>query len=456
MICKKCGKTLDDKARFCPDCGTEVDPMDVINSLQEKLLEGEDTQMPEEESAEEVPKETASLLSDLNAAINAGKDEVTPEHEELFAPQPAITPESTPMPEDPPAPAPYTPPVQNYPDPNAGAPMPPQDFQQPYTGVPKQEIIPDTEEEEKPVKVGVLRLSGAFIVSVFAALFLIVLSLLFCVKLGASGDILRRRIERISMSTILDGSFDNHTVSDNIYNNIHFDEVTNDHADRHAFREFLENADINDFIADKAADYADFIIAGQGKDPSVSVNEIVSFFQENSDASAEAFGYTMMTADYNYLRSRMESTGIEDALSISKWSDALHFRLTGAHYIFSFITLGIVLALVVVLLIWIAVIVDRKGKHLMSFYGNIFCWSGAIMLIIGIGASAGTAVAHVITGNIICFAASSILLPFALFAVCTGAFELVLGVIFRKIRKAIRNKDKRLKAVEKALEANTL
>ena len=462
MICKNCGKTLDDKARFCPDCGTEVDPMDVIESLQAQLMEGESTEMPEDETeTSDIPEETASLLSDLNDAINAGNDEpepdpepVIPEPEPESVLEPAQEIVNEPVQDSIPAPTPYIapPPVQSQ-----YAPPPPVYPQQSPYSEPEPEQPAEPEQEEKPIKVGALRLTGAFIVSVFAALFLIALSLLFCLKLGASGDILRRRIEDISMSTILDGSFDDHTVSDHIYNNIRFDEATNNHVDRHAFREFLGNIDLNDFIADKAADYADYIIAGKGKkDPSVSVNEIVDFLQENSDASTEAFGYTMKTADYNYLRSRMGDTGIEKSLSINNWSELLHFRLPMVHYLFSMIALGIILALVIVLLIWIAVIVDKKGKHIMSFYGNIFCWSGGIMLLIGICASAGTAVAHVITGNVICFAASSVLLPFALFAVCTGAFEMVLGVIFRKIRKAIRNKDKRLKAVEKALEANSL
>lgn len=471
MNCKNCGKTLDDKARFCPDCGTEVDPMDVIESLQAQLMEGEPTAMPENEpeltEPADIPEETASLLSDLNDTLNSGADEPetlpepdpVPADDEEKSTEPA--PYTAPPVQSKPEPMPYIapPPVNEQPAPTPYIAPPPAYPQQPYPPYdePEPEQSAEPEQEEKPVKVGALRLTGAFIVSVFAAVFLIALSLLFCLKLGASGDILRRRIEGISMSTILDGSFDNNTVSDNIYNNIHFDEATNNHVDRHAFREFLGNIDLNDFIADKVADYADYIIAGKGrKDPSVTVNEIVDFLQENNDASAEAFDYAMKTADYNYLRSRMEDTGIETVLSINHWSDLLHFRLPMVHYLFSMIALGIILALVIVLLIWIAVIVDRKGRHIMSFYGNIFCWSGGIMLLIGICASAGTAVAHVVTGNIICFAASSVLLPFALFAVCTGAFEMVLGVIFRKIRKAIRNKDKRLKAVEKALEANSL
>ena len=58
-------------------------------------------------------------------------------------------------------------------------------------------------------------------------------------------------------------------------------------------------------------------------------------------------------------------------------------------YIFSYITIGILVALVIVLFIWIALIVDRKGRHLTGFYGNIFLVSGLIVFLSGVAVALG-------------------------------------------------------------------
>ena len=71
--------------------------------------------------------------------------------------------------------------------------------------------------------------------------------------------------------------------------------------------------------------------------------------------------------------------------------------------------------------------------------------------IFGLAVVAGASIAHVITGEFIFYLCASLLLPFGVFAICIGVGELLIGFIFKRIRRGIRNKEKRNKAVEKAL-----
>ena len=109
------------------------------------------------------------------------------------------------------------------------------------------------------------------------------------------------------------------------------------------------------------------------------------------------------------------------------------------------------MALVIVLFIWIALIVDRKGRHLTGFYGNIFLVSGLIVFLSGVAVALGASVAYSFTSEIAFYLAANVLLPFALAALCLGFVELLIGYIFKKVKKSIKKKAK--KAAEISAQA---
>ena len=181
------------------------------------------------------------------------------------------------------------------------------------------------------------------------------------------------------------------------------------------------------------------------------MDDLADFFVNNSEVADANFQYKMKMSDYNKIRSTFDEKGTADNFSLDEWGEEINFRLENTNFIFSYVTLGIVLGLVLVLLIWIIVAVDKRGKHVTALYGSIFTWSGLVVTLVGLAVVAGASIAHVITGEFIFYLCASLLLPFGVFALCVGAGELLIGFIFKRIRRGIRNKEKRNKAVEKAL-----
>ena len=445
MICKKCGKFVEDGARFCEECGAKTDVEDILVDKTKAALD------EAAEKADKLRKETRSeadrlideALDSANRAKKAADDAL---NEGVNAVDETVPPNGIPMP------APSAP-VMNGPD-NFGNPAPPPFYDEPEEEAPQ----PDESTKdygEKKTKVGAGRIIGAGIITVIALLLLILLSIMFCMKLGISGNIVKNRVEKMSITSVLDGQLDGKPVYDDIYGSLAFSDLTNGSASRSDFREYLAKTDLLGFAAEKAAAYTDYMMNGNIADPSVSNNDITAFFEGNSGVDKEVFGYELKIADYNKLRSQLEKNKVEENLSLDKWSRTVGFSLDNLSYLFSFITLRIILALILVLLIWIAVIVDKRGKHLMGAYGNIFMWSGIIVFTIGAVIIAGGAIAYMLTGEAVFYIGSNVLLPFALFAVATGALEFILGSLFKRIRRAIRRKEKRNKAVEKALAANS-
>ena len=300
-------------------------------------------------------------------------------------------------------------------------------------------------------KVGAIRLTGAGLLAIFTTLVLISLSLLFCIKIGVTGDILQKRTKKMDINTVLDADYNGRSLSDAIYNEAGFGEATQEKVSKSDFRTYLSKTDLLAYAGGFIKDYADYILIGESSDPSVTSNELADFFINNSDVADDTFDYQVKISDYNKVRSNFEAKGTADNFSIDKWSNKINFELENANFIFSYVTLGIILGLVIVLLIWIIVAVDKRGKHVVSLYGSVFAWSGTVMALVGLAVVAGASIAHVITGEFVFYLCASLLLPFGVFALCIGAGELLIGFIFKRIRTGIRNKEKRNKAVEKAL-----
>lgn len=316
------------------------------------------------------------------------------------------------------------------------------------TGIPVQPqtpppFIPESVTIQKSVKVGAGRIAGASVVAVFAAVFLIILSFAVCFKFGASGSILKDRIENLSANTLLGAEFDGDEISDNIYKTIGFRGVTHGNATESDFKDFLVKSDMLSFIGKNAENYADYIFNGKGKNPSIGASEIkTDFFKANNNVADEIFGYTLSKGDLKLIEQHLEEENIDETLSIKEWNKKAGFDLKNISYILSYITLGIFFALIVVLFIWIAIIVDKKGRHIMGFYGNILFVSGIILFVSGLGVLAGSAIAYSITGNVMFYLIQNVLLIFGILSAGVGAFELILGLIFKKIGKSKKKKEK--------------
>lgn len=302
-----------------------------------------------------------------------------------------------------------------------------------------------------PVKVGALRLTGAALVTFFAVIVMIVTTLLVCVRLGVNGDIAARRIRKMNPQTVFTSEVGGLRVSDRIFYETGFGSVVDNKVDEDYFCGIMAKTNALQFASDHAKDYVDYILTGNGKEPTISNNDLTDFFISNDEVFGTSLPYEMQTADYNKLRSNMTKKDTAANFSISKWSDKLGFRLENTKYILSPITIGIFGALLLVLLIWIAVIVDRRGRHLLGFYGTAFCWSGFLTVIVGIGVTAGASIAHVFTGWFVFYGCATVLLPFGIYALSIGAAEYLIGFIFKRIKRAVRIKQKRNAAVEKAL-----
>lgn len=307
-------------------------------------------------------------------------------------------------------------------------------------------LIPPAMPAEIPaasIKVGKGRIFGASTVTFFAVIFLLSLSLLVCFKLGASGSRLNSRIQNINLNTVLNAEFDGKDVAENLYDTVGFGSVTHGNANISDFKEYLKKSDILEYAGKNVEKYADFIFAGEGKDPSLTSEDITyDFFGENNDAAEEAFGYTLANKDLKAIRKNLENEDLDESLSVKEWEKEIGFGLGSVSYLVSYITIGILSALVVVLLIWIVIIVDKKGRHIMGFFGNTLFISGLVVFLCGIGVTVGSMIAFSLTSNVAFYLISNILLDFGIIALITGFSELLVGFIFKKIGKSLKRKSK--------------
>lgn len=302
---------------------------------------------------------------------------------------------------------------------------------------------PAIQEEKKPVKVGAGRIFGASLVALFAMIFTLVLSIVLCIKFGANGNVLSKRIEKLDSHTVLSAEFDGDEISKDIYNTVGFGTATNNNADEAGFKKFLTDADFLSYIGGQIKNYADYIIDGKGSDPSITAEDITNdFFRENRDKAESSFGSPLPEKGLDFIQNNLEKENFDENMSVAEWSRNAGFSIKSISYAFSYITIGITAALIIVLFIWIAVIVDKKGRHLTGFYGNIFLVSGFIMFITGLALSLGASVAYAFTGSVVFYLTANVLLPFALISLGTGFVELLIAFILKKVKKSIKKKEK--------------
>lgn len=318
------------------------------------------------------------------------------------------------------------------------------------TAVPPVQENPAAVEEapQKPEKVGAGKIFSAGVVSLITAVILTIVGLLFSLKLGFTGDNLHNMAKDLNKWSIINARLNGLTVSDNLYYESEFDKAAHGFADTTDFALFLAKTDFTGFCADKLEAYADYIIDGKGDEPTLTENEIVDFFKENHDIAKETFGYDLQTADYNAMRTSLINNETAEKFSVSKIGWELRFRLENIRYILSYLTLGILTAFVALLMIWIATLVNCKGRHIIGFFGNIFTFSGLALIIVSVAVSAGAALAHTVTGDFLCYLSSTLLLPSAVYGVCIGAILLIAGLIIKKVKASVKTKEKIQKAVD--------
>ncbi len=309
----------------------------------------------------------------------------------------------------------------------------------------KEPQITETAPEKTVTKVGAGRIVGASIIAVFAVIFLFSLSLIMSIKFGASGKTLRKRVEKLDANSLFSAEYEDEEISGDIYKTLGMRSITDEKVDKDSFKKYLVESDILSFAGERIENYANYIFDGKGDDPSVTSDEITEEFfgsKENNKIAKQQMGFKFRSNDLKKINERLEDNDMDKKLSVDEWNSKLGFSVKNMSYIFSLITIGILGALILVLLIWIAVIVDRKGRHLAGFYGRIFGISGGLMFLVGAGVLAASPIIFAITNNVIFYAVFHILLTFGIFAICIGAGELVLSFIFNKVRKGLKGKEK--------------
>jgi len=479
MVCSNCGKELNDDAKFCTNCGTKVEKANDIYQPETSFDDGaeKNVDLPEEKApavtADEMP---ADDLSDAPAETDTDfleeEKTILPDEEPADTDMTFLADENTVLPEEeapkeqvqdfipvqpePPvqdyAPVQPEPPVQNY------APVQPEPPVQNYSqqtiyggyGNPDMGAVPPVpmpmpvpEQKAAPVKVGKGRIFGASVVAFFAIILLLAVSMLTCLKLGLSGKILRNRVEDINLNTVFNAELDGKDVSENLYNSLGFGTVTHGNASAGDLKDYIKESDFLEYAGENIENYADYILSGKGKDPSITAEDITyDFFAENNDAAEDVFGYELRKDDLKTIRKNLEKEGVDEALSVNEWEKKMGVDPKNISYIVSYIMIGIVAALVLILLIWIVIIVDKTGRHVMSLFGNIMFISGLVVFLCGAAVTAGSMIAFSLTSNVVFYLASNILLPFGILALIVGFAELVIGLIFKKIGKALKNKKK--------------
>ena len=482
MKCKFCGYELYDDAVFCTNCGA-------------KQPEETETTSPDEDISAAAPDTSAddSTLSFFdNDKQDETPDEITPAADEaaieippteeltLPTPDPVPVPEPVPVEEPDPIPEPaYVPPVSEpayVPPVNEPAYVPPVSEPAYVPPVSEPAYVPPVNEPayvppvsepayvppvsenaavtaddnaKKVKKVGAGKLILAAIITILTICFLLIGNMLLCVKFGVTGDILSNRIKKLELNTILSHEYENAEISTDIYRTLGIRSITEGGASESSFKSYLIQSDALDFIAENAKNYADYILEGKGDDPTIDSDYIAKNFfgsRHNNKIAQQEFDYSFNSTDLNNIAKNLRKNDVDEALSISEWNEEAGFNLKNCRHVNSYVSIAIVFGIVLVLIICIILIVDKKGRHAAGFLGNIFSIAGVLTFIIGFAITAALPIVYTFSGNVVLYAASNLLSTFGIAALCTGFVEMLGGCIFHFIKKALKKKEKAAKA----------
>lgn len=309
------------------------------------------------------------------------------------------------------------------------------DYPQEYEDIPPQrernQVYRPPVEEYRPVYVGTARLMSAGIIAFLTMLIVVAVSLIFCIKLGFSGNALEKSINRLDMEKVLDAEYDgSRDFNKFLYDKSGFYNISYQTASENDFRNFVLNLDILDFIGENAGTYTDYFL-NNGKKPTLTSNDIITYMSNHSGF------YGLGWYEFSNMLYNLSDNKIDTVLSVDTWEADTGFNFKVLSYMSSTTTLVILLAVVCVFMIWIAVIVDKRGKYLAGFYKNIFMPSGVIMLITGAVCFIAPPVVYNQTNHVLFYIISKILTDFNLFILSTGIFEVIVGIILGLIRSLI-------------------
>ncbi|MDE6677588.1 MAG: zinc ribbon domain-containing protein, partial [Ruminococcus sp.] len=346
MFCSSCGKMIDDDSIFCRVCGKRVKPLPENDSSStgkislEKSIDipitenetpyiNEDNLQPESsnDTTEEVSTETpednkpffgsTEPIEHINPeplSENSLSEKIPERHTRETLPDLVLRKKVQTQSEDLPdedfptddsqedyedyndnSDTQYIPyeEIQENPDNNYNPPPvynpppynpPPYPEEQPYFNPPPPQPVPPPApvENNRPKQVGTFRLFGAGTVTIFTMLLVLLLSLLFCVKLGFSGAVLEKSIKGLDNEKVLDAEYDgNHDVNDFLYEKTNFYNITFGTASENDFRNFLLNLDMKYFIAENVSIYADYLLNG-GRKPTLTSENITEYMFNKS------------------------------------------------------------------------------------------------------------------------------------------------------------------------------
>lgn len=458
MFCTKCGKQLSDDSKFCTNCGTTLDQtadeqslttptkIDLEEDKTPSAMKNSDiavtTDTPSDDSifsqnqsddtidSVDIPKtDDTVLISESDNTVDNSNNPNTSLNEAIFDSADIPAENSNTYDNTPIFPQSNEPVTTNQ---NSSQPFSNDNYYQP--NVPTENI-------KDEVNVGGGRLTAASIIAFFSIIFMILLGLICSVKFGITGNILKNKVNKLNAKTTLEMQVDGRSLSDNLYDMAGIRNVSD--ADTADFKEFLVEADFLGYVAINVEAYANYILNGKGDDPSLTASDFTSdFFKKNNDVADDVLGAEFSKSDLKSMTKNIEKNDFNNGLSIEEWENEIGFKTSNIKYALSYITIGILAAIIIVLCLWTAVIVDRKGKHLLGFYGNIMLISGIIMTIVGLGSVIGMSIAYAISNEIMFQILFTALTTFGIIALIIGVVQLLFGFIFKKIKKGIVKKQK--------------
>lgn len=449
MKCKFCGYELYDDAVFCTNCGAKQ-PEDTESPAaeEENVAAAPDTSADENTvSVFDKPEQTAASEFDTPEDTAPVFDEIAPVTEEPVIEVPPMDDLSLPTPEPveaaEPEPA-YIPPVS---DPVYAPPADEPAYIPPVAPAPSQEAADTSSKKVKKVGAGKLTLAG--FITILSICFLIVGNMVLCVKFGLTGNVLSKRVKKLELNTILSAEYEDAEIAVDIYRTLGVRSMTEGEASETSFKAYLAQSDALDFIAGNVKNYADYILEGKGDDPTIDSDYIAEEFfgsKYNNKIAQREFDYSFTSKDLSNIAKNLRKNDVDEALSIREWNEEAGFNIKNFRHIFSYVSIAILFGIVVVFLICIILIVEKKGRHVMGFYSSIFSIAGLVTFIIGLALTLALPVVYTFSGNIVFYIAANLLAVFGAAALCAGFAEILLGCIFHCIKKSLKKKEKAAKA----------
>lgn len=500
MICNKCGKECEDNSAFCTECGSKLG--ETAESLNQSLSEEKEKigEVRRPAFFDDSPTVVLNENDNENAAAEndkksdekpAEKDDTPPVQEKNPAKEPIpaafndnSTKESVPEKKESPVPAaqqnkekrddsrfddnsdtmtiklPQSPasdnsqPAENpvkdhigndYKNKQNNAIQPINDIPEQVPPPPIDPVINSKQDKhDNHKKIGGGRIFIASILALFAMIFLFALNTIVSVKFGFTGKLVRERIENININTALSSEFNNSELSENIYNTLGFGDLTDGKADKNSFKDYLSDTNVLEYVGENVENYLYYIRTHKGDDPTISAEDIAKdFFKANNDVCKEHFECKLGKKEIKLIEERLDENNVSKNLVIDDWG------VENVYYALSYISIGILAAFVLLLFICIVIIVDKRGRHVLSFLGNILLFPGLLTFIMGVASTVGIMVAYTVTGNAVCYIISMLALPLGIMFLITGFAEIVFAAIFKAIGKSLKRKHKTVQKLKK-------